>query len=229
MICFVTAMEKEASYLIEAIEIIEEEKCGYGRIISASYKGVDFLILISGIGKVLSAAALTDAIMNYPDISCIINIGVGGSLQPDLIGVFDVVISRDCVQHDLDTSAIGDPVGFVSGICKIYFESNQDLNNDLAEVCRSLGLNYTISTVTTGDRFIVDKDEKRKLVETFDSASCDMESAAYATVADIYNIPFTSLRLISDAGGDGNEYENNLDECCLILSKIIREFIFRKK
>ena len=226
MICFVAAMEKEASYIIEASDILEEERSAFGRLLTCAIKGNDFYLLICGIGKVLAASSLTETLVRHKNITHVINIGVGGSLKPEEVGVFDVVISKACVQHDLDTSPIGDPIAFVSGINKVYFDSDPELIDEMIKICGVLGINSYVSNISSGDRFLTDINDKNRLVDNFDSASCDMESASLATVSDIYGIPFVALRVISDANGGSDEYSKNLKECCLMLAKIVKRFIF---
>ena len=43
-------------------------------------------------------------------VDTLINTGVAGSLDAD-INIGDIVISTDAVQHDMDVSMLGDPVG----------------------------------------------------------------------------------------------------------------------
>ena len=67
-----------------------------------------------GIGKVFAAICAQTMILEF-NVDMIVNIGVAGSLTKDL-SVFDVAVATNVVQHDMDTSALGDPVGLLSGI-----------------------------------------------------------------------------------------------------------------
>ena len=69
------------------------------------------LAYAGGIGKVNAAMSAQLFIDRYhPD--WIVNAGVAGSFLDLPIGT--VVLADSFVQHDVDTSAIGDPVGLVS-------------------------------------------------------------------------------------------------------------------
>ena len=62
-----------------------------------------------GMGKVnaaMSAQIMID--LYHPDV--IINSGIAGSLSKD-IGIGDLVVADDCVQHDMDGTEMGDPLG----------------------------------------------------------------------------------------------------------------------
>lgn len=225
MICFVSAMEKEASYILEVCETTNEEKAGFGRLLFCRYQNESFYILICGIGKVLASSSLSAALSTHKEIDYVLNIGVAGGLKRGEINVFDVVIGQQFVQHDLDTSPLGDPKGMVSGINVVYFDANEDLNEALAGICGDFGVEYHVRNVISGDKFIVDPDEKYKLAEEFDAVCCDMESAALATVCYVMNKGFSCLRVVSDSLGGSNEYFENLDDSCILLSKLCLKLI----
>ncbi len=63
-----------------------------------------------GIGKVFAAICAEAMILKY-DVDMIVNIGVAGTLTKDL-NVLDVAVATNVLQHDMDTSPIGDPKGF---------------------------------------------------------------------------------------------------------------------
>ena len=53
----------------------------------------------------------------------IVNIGVAGTLTKDL-NVLDVAVATNVLQHDMDTSPIGDPKGLLSGINMILLPAD---------------------------------------------------------------------------------------------------------
>lgn len=153
-----------------------------------------------GIGKVFAAAcAQTMAIKFSPDI--IINTGVAGGLNPRL-NIADLVIGTKAVQHDMDTSPIGDPVGLISGINVIYFESDNTLVEHVSNISESLNLNYIKGTIASGDQFVSNEETKNKIIELFNADATDMESASTAQICYINKIPFLPLRAISDGAND---------------------------
>ena len=72
-----------------------------------------------GVGKVFAAICATAMIITFSP-SLIINTGVGGAIKPGLKPT-DIVIAGSLVQHDMDTSPLGDPKGLISGVNKIFF------------------------------------------------------------------------------------------------------------
>ena len=133
----------------------------------------------------------------------IINIGVAGTLTKDL-SVLDVALASDVFQHDMDTSALGDPKGLISGINIITLPCVCPELEGVEKLDIEEGVKLWHGKIASGDKFISDKGEKEKLAREFDAAICEMEGAAIAQVCYAANIPCTILRTVSDtlSGGD---------------------------
>ena len=150
-----------------------------------------------GIGKVFAALCAEIMILKYsPDL--LVNTGVGGAIGGGL-RCGDVVIADRLCQHDMDTSAIGDPKGLVSGINMIYFEADPRARGILMEQGRALGLAVKSGTVATGDKFIADASDKERIASDFNASVCEMEGCAIAQTALVNNTPFAVVRAISDS------------------------------
>jgi adenosylhomocysteine nucleosidase len=134
--------------------------------------------------------------------SLIVNSGVGRALDKSLRPL-DIVFADKLVQHDMDTSPLGDPVGLISGINKVYFETDVRARMILEESAREMDINYLVGTIATGDKFISEKADKDRIVSLFGASACEMEGGAIAHTAYVNQIPFMVVRAISDsADGD---------------------------
>ena len=154
-----------------------------------------------GIGKVFAAICAEAMILHF-NVDCIINTGVAGTLTNKLT-VGDTAISSAVVQHDMDTSALGDPVGMVSGIDKIYFDADPELVLKAEKAIKLAGINYVCGVIASGDRFIGDSESKKRIVENFNAVACEMEGGAIGHTAYINDVPFIVIRAISDSA-DGS-------------------------
>lgn len=153
-----------------------------------------------GVGKVFAALCAQTMILRFaPD--CIINTGVAGGLA-DGLKVLDVVVAKDVVQHDMDTSPLGDPVGLLSGINIVNIPCNEKISETLADCVKAEGLNCFTGTVATGDQFVATEEKRQLIKSTFNASACEMEGGAIGHVCYVNNIPFGIIRAISD-GGDG--------------------------
>ena len=153
-----------------------------------------------GIGKVFAALCAQTMILKFaPD--CIVNTGVAGGLAEGL-KVLDVVVAKDVVQHDMDTSPVGDPVGLLSGINIINIPCDERISDTLAKCVEAEGINCVAGTVATGDQFVADEGKRQYIKNTFNASACEMEGGAIGHVCYVNEIPFGIIRAISDGGDD---------------------------
>ena len=113
------AMKIEIENLKPSIKGAKVEVISGIEFISGKIDGIDVVAAVSGIGKVF-AAVCTEIMILHFGVEKVINIGVAGSLVKDL-KVLNVAVAESAVQHDMNTTAIGDPAGLVSGINVINF------------------------------------------------------------------------------------------------------------
>jgi len=163
----------------------------------------DIIACCGGIGKVNAAMATQLCIDRFhPDV--ILNAGVAGSLKDLPIGT--VVLAESFLQHDVDTSPIGDPVGLVSTVNRIDFPtSSLDLAQELLD---RLGVSYVTGRVASGDAFMVRGKRTDWVARTFGPTLCEMEGCAVAQVCLRNNVRFMALKSVSDRLCN----ENNPDE-----------------
>lgn len=155
----------------------------------------------SGVGKVFAALCAQTMILKF-GVTEIINSGVAGTLTPEL-HIGDVAISTACVQHDMDTSAVGDPVGLISGINVIELPADEKLAAQLDEVCTKANVNHRLGIIASGDQFVHTSERREWIGNTFKATAVEMEAAAIAQVCYVNKIPFAAIRVISDeASGD---------------------------
>ena len=149
-----------------------------------------------GVGKVNIAMA-AELLCFHFKVDLVINAGLAGGCADLPIGT--LVLGSDCVQHDMDTSAIGDPVGLVSGINKIYFESDPRAREILLSAAESLGLKACLGRIASGDKFIASGEDKSRIITDFAADACEMEGCAIAQVAFVNGTPFAVVRALSDS------------------------------
>ena len=228
MIGIIGAMSVEVEALKAAMTDKSEEQISGIAFVCGVLCGREVVVAQCGIGKVFAAMAAQTMILRF-GVDMIINTGVAGTLTGEL-GIADVAVSSACVQHDMDTSAIGDPVGLVSGINKIYFDADKRAVSILSKYADSHNVNYKVGTIASGDKFIAAKDDKTRIASTFGAIACEMEGASIAQVAYINSTPFAVVRAISDsADGDASmDYPTFLPIAVRISTELtlnlVREF-----
>ncbi len=112
------------------------------------YEGViehrDVIIAKSGVGKSM-AAMLTQKVIDHYSPKCVIFTGLAGSINPDIF-IGDTVVARDCLQHDLDATALGFARGEVPYSPYRVFSCDEHLM-ELALSCQPATLKPGIQSV----------------------------------------------------------------------------------
>ena len=163
-----------------------------------------------GIGKV-NAAMCTQLLISEFHAEIIINTGTAGGLN-DRLHVFDLVVSIDAVQHDVDASVFGYAKGQIPSTQSPFWKADDHLRTIFMETFTQLKNNHTQDFVQTnsmiagriasGDRFIVEPAVKQEIISTFHADCVEMEGGAVAQTCVLNAVPFVILRCISDNAGE---------------------------
>ena len=205
MIGIIAAMQKEMDNIAANMDGAVKEKVSGIEFISGKVNGCDVVCAVCGIGKVFAAMCTEAMIIKYsPEL--IINTGVGGTLTREL-GIGDVAVSSAVCQHDMDTTALGDEPGLISGINKVYFDADAAAAGEIEAIAAEMGIKTYRGTIASGDRFVASAAEKERITSTFGAISCEMEGAAVGHVCFVNEVPFVIIRAISD-DADGGACEN---------------------
>lgn len=220
----ITAMKCEAEKLLEQMSTAECSYTGGQSYYSGEIHGNKVVVCVCGVGKVFAAIASQTLITQF-GCGHIINVGVAGSLSED-INIGDVVLADKVVQYDMDTSALGDPVGMVSGIDMTYFSCDNNKIAELVKAAVQTGISHFTGVIATGDRFFNDEEIRAYVANTFNAVAGEMEGAAVGQVCFVNSIPFNVVRIISDKAGKNStsEYEINVKTAAEKLSNMIRVY-----
>ena len=219
------AMQMEVDNLKEAMENQTVEVVSGVSYVSGNVGDVEVVVAMCGIGKVFAAICAEAMILKYnPDM--VINVGVAGTLTKDL-SVCDVAVATDVFQHDMDTSALGDPVGLISGLNQIYFPTDEKMVKVLCEVLKDKGINYVTGPIATGDLYMHDPEKKAQVRNDFRAIAAEMEGGSIGHVCTVNNVPFAVLRSISDGDGGAMDYQTFAEKAAVVSSEVVLEFIAR--
>lgn len=196
----IAAMELEAEGILSKMENVSKRTVSGITFSAGKLNGVPCVTAVCGIGKVFAALCSQTMILEYRP-RLILNTGVAGTLT-EALSVGDIAIADRLVQHDMDTSAIGDPVGMISGIGKIYLPCEEAVAKRLSLAAAGEGIRCLRGTVASGDVFLADAERKKSIAGHFGAIACEMEGAAIGQVCYVNGVPCGVLRAISD-GGDG--------------------------
>ena len=201
----ICAMSLEMEGLRAQMTDMTVEKVSGIEFVRGSIGDADVVTAVCGVGKVFAALCAQTMILRYAPAR-LINTGVAGSLSPDLT-IGQIAIARDVVQHDMDTSPIGDPVGLLSGINIVHIPADAALCDALGAAATACELNVQSGTIATGDQFISTTEQKNRIRDNFGAIACEMEGGAIGHVCYVNQIPFAVLRAISDGGDEAAQMD----------------------
>ena len=104
------------------------------------------------------------------------------------------------------------------------------LHND-KEVVNKLfnDLNIFIGNIASGDKFIIDREEKDDIRSTFNALCIEMEGASIAQVCYLDNVQFLVIRSITDKldGSSKIDFEEFLESSSKKVASILKEILLR--
>ncbi len=195
------ALEDEVKLIVALLEDKHEEAVSGINFYTGTLYSKRVAVAKCGVGKVFAAICAESMIVKYSP-RLLVNTGVGGGIKKG-ISTLDVVIADKLCQHDMDTSPLGDPKGLISGINKIYFETDERACEILSKNAAIRAIRAHVGTIATGDKFVGSQDDSKKIADEFGAIACEMEGGAIAQVAYVNGTAFAVVRAISDNADEG--------------------------
>lgn len=205
MIGIIGAMQVEIQGLRAMLAEPEVAEISGIQFVSGTLEGTPVVLAVCGVGKVFAALCAQTMILRY-GVEAIINTGVAGTLCPQL-GIGDVAVSADVVQHDMDVSGLGEPYGYLSGPDLIHIPASRTLAGLVEQAVLAQGRRCQVGTIATGDQFLCDSSRKDWIHRQFNALAGEMEGGSIGAVCYVNKVPFVVIRAISD-DADGNAPEN---------------------
>lgn len=200
------AMDEEIELLLANLSDMTEQQQASVRYYKGELYGHSVVVCKSGVGKV-NAAITTQVLIDRFHVERVLFTGVAGAVSP-LLDIGDIVISSECIQHDMDVSALGYKLGEIPYQTSSTFAADSELIASAEQACQELfPERYTRGVVLSGDQFIASREKVRELYETFNGACTEMEGAAVAQTCYANGIPFVIIRSMSDKA-DGSAHVN---------------------
>ena len=153
------------------------------------------------------------------DIELVINVGTAGSVDNSL-EIGDVVVGTELVQYDFDVTPFGRKLGEIENIGESI-----KVDESLLKLFDSINVKKGI--IASGDKFIVNKEEKDNVRNIFNALCIEMEGASIAQVCFLDKIPFLVIRSITDKldGSSKVDFEKFLESSSKVAANILKEVL----
>lgn len=166
---------------------------------------VEHPVLVTGVGKVRAAVAVSRLLASTPRPAQVVNVGTAGGLRAGVGGTHEV---GRVLQHDYDHEAVLAVTGRADG-------PPLDL-----PVGSGTGL-----VLATGDRFVAGGAERARLAQVADLV--DMEGYAVAAAARAAGVPVRLVKHVSDGADEtaGRTWSEGVDACARLLADWVHEHL----
>jgi adenosylhomocysteine nucleosidase len=235
------AMPEEIAGVLELMTDVTEHQIGMRTYHEGKINNTKVVLVFSRWGKVAAASTVT-SLINLFNIKQLIFTGVAGAIS-DKLNIGDIVIGKRFFQHDMDARPFIQQfeipmlgVGHFEADFKLINDAHEKLNGAIenAMLCDNEHPTYIsilknqkahIGDIASGDQFISDESTRQTLIKHFPDLLCvEMEGAAVAQVCHEFNIPFITIRIISD-GANSNAPIDFADFVAHVASKISKNII----
>ncbi len=220
VIGIIGAMDEEVAALKEKMQIDGVFQRASMEFYKGTLQGKPVVVVRSGIGKV-NAGLCTQILIDLFDVKKVINTGIAGSLDAR-IDIGDIVISTEAVQHDMDATQFGYPLGQIPRMETFGFPADERMVQTAKEACEKVNPEVKVFTgrVVTGDQFIASREAKERIKESFGGLCTEMEGAAIAQAAWLNKVPFVIIRAISDKADDSAQMDYPAFEAQAIIHSV---------
>lgn len=207
MLLIVVAEEEEIEQFIPHLNvknIHEFDTFSFCKLMYASFKNKNFYIAISGVGKVNSALFLSYLLSNKKyNITQILNIGPAGFIGKNA-HISDAFMISDSFYYDVNLTVLPHyEYGKLPNMNKEFLTSKV-LNNEL-----NSKLNLAFCQNVTADKF-ANKSDIEFIQKNFSKfTTIDMELSALIHTSNFFNIPISSIKIISDKLEENINSNNN--------------------
>jgi len=191
------ALDEEINIFLKIIKKIKIKKWSEFCFYEGKIFNQEVVVVKTGVGKTSAAMVCQKMIDNY-NLSAIIFTGVAGSVNKKL-NIGDVIISSDCVHHDLEAIELGFLRGVIPYTKYRFFRADEKLKK-IALKTKIKNHKIYEGRILTGDQFLTRSKIKEFVYLKNELAGdvVEMEGAAVAQVCFFNQIPYVVVRSVSD-------------------------------
>ena len=186
---------------------------------------VDAVAVFSGVCKV-NAAIAAQILIDTFKVDVVVNSGTAGGMDPKL-EIFDTVISTEAAYHDVSPDILTD---FHPWMKTEFFSADAKLLELSKEAVKALNSSHKVywGRTVTGEAFI-DAKNRQEINDKYAPLSVDMETAGIAHVCYAFDIPFISIRSITDTATHSgtDNFEKNCQAAAAVAKDIAVALISR--
>jgi len=194
----ITATEFEFRCIARALYIKKlKQKKGF-RFATCSPKGTDIVVIKTGVGISNARAATKFLIKNF-NTRIIINTGIAGAIKPDL-KIGDIIIGKDIIYDDTNGQNYPNK----------RYDSNNKIIKLIEHALTDMGKTWHSGIIVSTDKPLFSIEKKNNMHMKYNADAVDMEASGIIEVCNDNEIPFISIKSISDYADESSGFNENL-------------------
>jgi adenosylhomocysteine nucleosidase len=195
-VAVIAALEQEAHALVQRMPRSETVGPRLG-----IWEGDGLVVVVGGVGKVAGAMAAQFTCDVFKP-RCLLAMGLAGALE-DGGRPGQVIVANGAAQHDFDSRPLTPAKGIIPGLEVAVIHADPAVTEKLLMAAKLESRNAKPGLVLSGDQIIASAQVRDTLAHEFADALCvDMETASVAQVAHQNRVPWSALRITSDAADE---------------------------
>ncbi len=216
------AGDQELAPFLRLIENSTIESKAMLKFYCGNIKGLEVVSLFCGVCKT-NAALATQILIDTFGCNIIINGGTSGGID-NKIKLFDTVVSTQTAYWDVAEDILTE---FHPWMETIYVHADKILLELTQKAVKENNLtNVYFGKIISGERFI-ENNYRKQIEEKFSPLCVDMETAAIAHVCYVNDIPFISIRTVTDTPDNigVHEFDLNCDKASEISVSVVSRLL----
>ncbi|MEG0751441.1 MAG: 5'-methylthioadenosine/S-adenosylhomocysteine nucleosidase [Oscillospiraceae bacterium] len=194
-VAVICAMDEEIALLRSHMQNISARREAGLIMTDGTLASNEIVLCLSGVGKT-NAAATAQYAISAEHVDAIINIGLAGNCTDLPLG--GAVVPDSLVYHDLKMEWVSENPPYLD-----RFIPDDKLAAAALKACEKVGVPIARGTLATGEQFVCDNDVKSDIMRRTGAACIDMEGTAIAHIAQKNEVPFVTVKVMSDNASDG--------------------------
>lgn len=222
MLAIVSSDKSYVSNLLDKFSYEKKESSKISSVYKCNYNNHEFLIVITGYGKVNIGSTLMYIKQKY-NIKAILVIGTIGSISN--VNIFDFIIPSGSLQFDVDFMPNGYNSAQLPGVNASVYYTNTDINECLFEICKDT--NYFNGTIASSDMYVCNNSLANSIRMEYDAIGVDTESGSIGEFCYNNDISYSCLKVASNYAYNNSIKQYNMydDNASLKCQEVTYNFI----
>ena len=212
--------------IMENATILNQNKIGNVTYYLVNINGNEVYVIIVGAGKVNVASGLMYALVKLC-IKRVIVVGNAASLNEEEYPIGSVAIASGSLEWDVNYINLGYPENVVPGNTVSLYPVDSTLFKEALEASNGLGYQTNSGVFASGDTFVASAAQADQIETATNSDFLDVETGVVGQIAYEYNIPYISIKGISNYATETAQadYNTNRETANNLANRVVLNMI----